>query len=86
MFHTIFVPLDGSPFAEQALPYALSLARRADARLELVRAHLCYADKEPSCAWLPYEPDEDARQRQEEQLYLQGTADLPARIQTTTGC
>jgi hypothetical protein len=65
---------------------ALSLARRADARLELVRAHLCYADKKPSCAWLPYEPDEDARQRQEEQLYLQGTADLPARIQTTTGC
>jgi hypothetical protein len=38
MFHTIFVPLDGSPFAEQALPYALSLGRRADARLELVRA------------------------------------------------
>ena len=31
MFHTIFVPLDGSPFAEQALPYALSLARLTEA-------------------------------------------------------
>jgi nucleotide-binding universal stress UspA family protein len=36
MVHTIVVPLDASPFGERALPYALSLARRAGAALELV--------------------------------------------------
>jgi nucleotide-binding universal stress UspA family protein len=68
MFRTILVPLDGSPFAEQALPYALSLARRADARLELVRAHLCYADQAPSNAFLPYDPELEANCFQEERL------------------
>lgn len=33
----VMVPLDGSPFAEQALPFALTIARRMDARLHLVR-------------------------------------------------
>jgi nucleotide-binding universal stress UspA family protein len=36
MFHSLLVPLDGSPFGEQALPLALSIARRAGASLELV--------------------------------------------------
>lgn len=35
---TILLPLDGSSFAEQALPYATALARSALARLILVRA------------------------------------------------
>lgn len=35
---TILLPLDGSPLAEQALPYAAALARSAAARLILVRA------------------------------------------------
>jgi nucleotide-binding universal stress UspA family protein len=35
---SILLPLDGSPLAEQALPYATSLAQRAGARLMLVRA------------------------------------------------
>ena len=29
MYRTILVPLDGSPFAEHALPLALSIARRS---------------------------------------------------------
>lgn len=33
----VMVPLDGSPFAEQALPLALTVARRMGARLHLVR-------------------------------------------------
>ena len=33
----VMVPLDGSPFAEQALPLALTVARRLGARLHLVR-------------------------------------------------
>ncbi len=36
--HSILVPLDGSQFGEYALPYALSLARRAQAKLELAHA------------------------------------------------
>jgi nucleotide-binding universal stress UspA family protein len=38
MLQTILLPLDGSTLSEQALPYAASLARRADARIVLVRA------------------------------------------------
>jgi nucleotide-binding universal stress UspA family protein len=36
MFRSLMVPLDGSAFAEQALPLALDAARRADAELGLV--------------------------------------------------
>ena len=36
MYASILVPLDGSPFAERALPMAIALARRSDARLSLV--------------------------------------------------
>jgi nucleotide-binding universal stress UspA family protein len=39
MISSLLVPLDGSSFGEQALPIALSLARRAGARLELVHVH-----------------------------------------------
>ncbi|HEX6135447.1 MAG TPA: universal stress protein [Longimicrobiales bacterium] len=36
MLRNIMVPLDGSAFAEQALPLALAIARRSEARLQLV--------------------------------------------------
>lgn len=38
MFKNILVPLDGSPLAEAALPYAKALAARTGARLTLMRA------------------------------------------------
>ena len=38
MFTKILVPLDGSAFAERALPPALVLAQRAEAQLSLLRA------------------------------------------------
>jgi len=38
MFTTILVPLDGSPLAERAVPYAERLARATGATLTLVRA------------------------------------------------
>jgi nucleotide-binding universal stress UspA family protein len=47
MQKTILVPLDGSAFAEQALPFALALGRRLNARLELV------------LAWSPHPRDAD---------------------------
>ena len=39
MYHSVLVPLDGSPFSEQALPLALSIARRAGAQLHLAHVH-----------------------------------------------
>jgi len=40
MYRSILVPLDGSAFAEHALPLALSLARRAKATLQLAHVDL----------------------------------------------
>lgn len=40
MFTNILVPLDGSPFAEQAIPRALDLARRSGGCVTLVRVHV----------------------------------------------
>jgi nucleotide-binding universal stress UspA family protein len=39
MLRTILVPLDGSVFSEQALPVALRIAARTDARIELLHAY-----------------------------------------------
>ena len=39
MFRSILVPLDGSSFAESALPLAVSLAKRDGAALQVVRVH-----------------------------------------------
>ncbi|MFS8637533.1 MAG: universal stress protein [Gemmatimonadota bacterium] len=38
-YREVMVPLDGSQFAEQALPYAEAVVRRTGARLVLVRVH-----------------------------------------------
>lgn len=40
MYRSILVPLDGSAFGEQALPYALGLAHRAGAQLHLAHVHV----------------------------------------------
>jgi nucleotide-binding universal stress UspA family protein len=39
MIRSVLVPLDGSPFAEHALPLAVAIARRTRAKLHLVRVH-----------------------------------------------
>lgn len=43
MYRRILVPLDGSPFAEHALPYAAQVARRSDARVDLALVHTSYS-------------------------------------------
>jgi nucleotide-binding universal stress UspA family protein len=39
MYRSLLVPLDGSPFAEQALPLARSIAQRTGAEVQLVYVH-----------------------------------------------
>jgi nucleotide-binding universal stress UspA family protein len=52
MYRTVLVTLDGSAFAEHALPLALSIAGRAGATLRLVRVHVpvaaAYGGNEPA--------------------------------------
>lgn len=50
MLETIMVPLDGSEFARQAVPRAVSLARRADATVLLVRVHRGFPAADPEQA------------------------------------
>ncbi len=80
MIRTILVPLDGSPFAEQALPWALNVARRAGASLDLVRVHVTYGETTPFSGWPPYDAKLDARAMEQEQLYLAGTAKWLAAV------
>jgi nucleotide-binding universal stress UspA family protein len=74
VYLSLLVPLDRSSFAEQALPLALSIARRANARLDLVEVHALYALDDPTAGWARFEPERDAECRQQEQLYLDTTA------------
>src|SRR5882672_3103306 len=74
MYLSLLVPLDRSSFAEQALPLALSIAQRANARLDLVEVHALYALEDPTAGRLPFEPQRDAERQQQEQLYLDATA------------
>jgi nucleotide-binding universal stress UspA family protein len=39
MYRRVLVPLDGTRFGDHALPYAVDIARRTGARLELVHVH-----------------------------------------------
>ena len=69
MKDTILVPLDGSPFAEQVLPLAASMARTLDIPLELVRVHLAPTlgfSQDVFHATL----DEDADARMNDRAYL----------------
>jgi hypothetical protein len=48
---SLMVPLDGSPLAEQALPWAVHIARQAGACLDLVLVHVLYTVGDPHAAW-----------------------------------
>jgi nucleotide-binding universal stress UspA family protein len=78
VIRTILVPLDGSRFAEAALPLAVRLARAAHAQLRLLLAH------ETAPALLPagssgWDMPENPGNREKAHTYLAHTADcLPA--------
>ncbi len=61
-FRSILVPLDGTPSGECALPIALSIARRAGARVELVHAHEPLATLDLPRA-VPDHKEKEARRR-----------------------
>jgi nucleotide-binding universal stress UspA family protein len=73
MYRKILVPLDGSDVGEQALPLALSIARRAGAALEVVHVHVplapLFTEPRPSM-----ESPIDAQARQQARAYLESAA------------
>jgi nucleotide-binding universal stress UspA family protein len=74
MIRRILVPLDGSAFAEEALPMALALARRERAGVELVSVHDPLAPY-PVPGIPRSDPRFDAEIRRREIGYLNGIAD-----------
>ena len=89
MTHGILVPLDGSPFAERALPYATLLAKRSGAELLLARiVHLPgqAADSGAETVWgrvAKQDPaDPSPRTHQREHTFEEATEYLRA-LQTT---
>jgi nucleotide-binding universal stress UspA family protein len=74
MYAALLVPLDRSPFAEGALPLALTLAQRAQARLELAQIHVLHGLEDPTVGRLPFDADRDAEDAERERLYLEATA------------
>jgi nucleotide-binding universal stress UspA family protein len=71
MIRSILVPIDGSVFAEHALPLAMALARRSSAALHLVQVHVPVLAIE-SLNLLDDALDADLRQR--EAAYLEALA------------
>jgi len=73
MLRSILVPLDGSPFGEQALPLALGIARRAGATLKLLHVQVPFVALPPEAGVYlgpPIEEEIERRQR----AYLDGVA------------
>jgi len=79
MYRSILVPLDGSAFAEHALPFALSIARQAGACLQLVRVHVpfifMYADN-----IAPGLYESEGKAMEQERAYLDDTVKRIATV------
>jgi nucleotide-binding universal stress UspA family protein len=78
MYRRIVVPLDGSAFAEAALPAAITIARQTVGHLELVMVHQAQLTGASPMAAM----DVDERVRAQERRYLAGEAE---RIVANTG-
>jgi nucleotide-binding universal stress UspA family protein len=73
MFRSILVPLDGSPFGEQALPLALGIARRAGAALKLLHVQVPLVALPPEAGVYLGPPIEEEIARRQ-RAYLDGVA------------
>jgi nucleotide-binding universal stress UspA family protein len=78
VYRNILVPLDGSPFAEHALPLARSIARRCGANLHLAHVIAPITEAYVEGMFFAGELIEDVRQRQREYL-----ADVVKRLGMT---
>jgi nucleotide-binding universal stress UspA family protein len=78
MVRTIMVPLDGSTFAEHALPIALGLARECGGRVHLVQAHEPPPVPSSPDILIPYDGEWDAAMRGNERSYLDSVANRVA--------
>lgn len=81
MYRSIMVPLDGSPFSEQALPFARTIAHESAAHLDLVYVHTLAIPTYAVNAVPLYDEAEEARRLAEERAYLEG---LARRLQDET--
>ena len=70
---SILVPLDGSSFAEQALPFARQLALASGASLRLAYAHTPATTGDPGVEFRLFDPKEE-QVRQNELAYLETMA------------
>lgn len=69
MFHSVLVPLDGSTFGEHALPFALAVAHRARAALQVV--HVCVPLASVCTEWVPQlDPTLEAALKDRGRAYL----------------
>lgn len=75
MFHTILVPLDGSPLAEQALPVAARLARASGSALHLAHVHVAASRDPISIEGMPVMDDQlRSLAHEHERVYLERAA------------
>ncbi|HUF65881.1 MAG TPA: universal stress protein [Gemmatimonadaceae bacterium] len=82
MTRPILVPLDGSQFSERAIPTAIGVARRNQARVELVLVHeLFVPPPEGPREMMFVSPIMDSEWRSRQGAYMR---DLVARLQKTT--
>jgi nucleotide-binding universal stress UspA family protein len=81
MYRSLLVPLDGSPLGEQALPLALSIARRAEATLHVVHVHSPLADAYTD--GITYiDPSLDVHLKEHRREYLDGLVERLASMST----
>lgn len=71
---SITVPLDGSRFAEQALPLAADLARSSSATLRLALVHTPASTWDPGVTFSLFDPDVEVQVREREHAYLEAMA------------
>jgi len=92
LFRAVLVPVDGSPFAEQALPLAVEVARRSAAILQLARVHVPIMTYGAGLEVAALDPSLDRQVQEGEQAYLKALqqrvtteANLPVSASLLTG-
>ncbi len=83
MTQTIYVPVDGSNFGEQALSLSLTLARRTSSSLHLALVHEPIFLAEPTAGGAMLSERADAVSRDREKEYLRDLAERVSKVVNT---